>query len=129
MEQLSHPTEPVHLNQQEILDRLDGDWSLLAELSNLALAELPRMIDTLDQAAQSKDPNVIHRAVHRLIGSLGVFGPGPHTTAANELQEMARDGNIEPIPELFERLKLHLVGFRVAVESLAKEAHARADSR
>jgi len=111
----------------EILARLDGDSQLLADLCDLLLAELPRMMDSLKDAVRIEDANAAHRAAHRLKGSLSVFGAGPHLKACEALEKMALNCNMSEIPEILSRLESHLGQFSAAVAALGKESHARAD--
>jgi HPt (histidine-containing phosphotransfer) domain-containing protein len=116
----------VRLNKAEILARLDGDWQLLAELCDLALAETPGMIEALSAAIERQDADAVHRAAHRLKGALSVLGDGPHIAAAVALEEMGRNRELARADDTFDRLKRLLGEFGVAVAALGKEAYARA---
>jgi HPt (histidine-containing phosphotransfer) domain-containing protein len=118
--------DAVRLDAEQIAGRMDGDWQLLAELCEMAQAELPRMIESLDVAVRKEDADAVHRAAHRLIGSLSIFGPGPHIDALEAVQEKARNQSMAPAAEVFSRLKVHLDEFSAAVAALGKEAYARA---
>jgi HPt (histidine-containing phosphotransfer) domain-containing protein len=119
----------VRLDEAEILARLDGDCQLLAELCDMLLVELPRMMDTLIEAIRIEDANAVHRAAHRLKGSLSVFGEGAHIEDCVSLEEMAMKQDLARAPEVLSSMQGHLEEFRVAVASLGKECHARADRR
>ena len=49
----------VRLDEAEILARLDGDCQLLAELCDMLLVELPRMMNTLIEAIRIEDANIV----------------------------------------------------------------------
>lgn len=117
----------LHLNEEEILVRLDGDCQLLADLCDLSLTELPRMTQSLTEAVKVQDANAVHRAAHRLKGSLSVFGEGPHTYDCLALEEMALQNDLSRTPQILSALEKHLDQFRAAVAALGKESHARAD--
>lgn len=119
----------LHFDADEILARLDGDCQLLADLCDMAPAELPRMIQSLAEAVQSEDATAVHRAAHRLKGSLNIFGGGAHVRDCEALEEMAIRQDLSRTPEILSRLKEHLDEFSVAVAALGKETHARADRR
>jgi protein-histidine pros-kinase len=119
----------IRLNEEEILARLDGDCQLLADLCDLSLTELPRMLNSLTEAVRNEDANAVHRAAHRLKGSLSVFGAGPHIEASQALEEMALNHDLSRTPEVLSRLERHLDEFSAAVAALGKETHARADRR
>ncbi len=119
----------LELDEAEIVDRLGGDRELLAELCELSLAELPRMIQPLAEAVRIGDANAAHRAAHRLKGSLSLFGAGPHIRDCEVLEEMALEHDLSRAAELLRRLERHLNEFSAAVAALGKESHARADRR
>jgi HPt (histidine-containing phosphotransfer) domain-containing protein len=114
------------LDKAEILERLDGDWQLLAELCDMALAEVPRMLNPLSVAIAQRDAQGIHRAAHRLKGALVLFGRGPHIEEAETLEQMGRNQDLEQAAEVFSDLLNDLDELTAAVEVLGKEAHARA---
>jgi len=117
----------LQLNEGEILARLDGDCQLLADLCDLSLTELPRMMQTLAEAVKVRDANAVHRAAHRLKGSLSVFGEGPHIHDCLALEEMALNQDLSRTEEVLCGLERHLDQFSAAVDALGKESHARSD--
>jgi HPt (histidine-containing phosphotransfer) domain-containing protein len=119
----------VRLDEAGILARLDGDCQLLAELCDMLLAELPRMMNTLIEAVRIEDANAVHRAAHRLKGSLSIFGEGVHIEDCVSLEEMGIRRDLARVPEVLSSLQEHLDKFKVAVALLGKENHARADRR
>jgi chemotaxis protein histidine kinase CheA len=121
--------DAIQLNEEEILSRLDGDCQLLADLCDMALTELPRMMQSLAEAVKAQDANAMHRAAHRLKGSLSLFGEGPHIHDCITLEEMALRCDLSRTPEILSRFESHLERFRAAVVALGKESHARADRR
>jgi hypothetical protein len=117
------------LDEVQILHRLDGDWQLLADLCDLSLAELPRMLEPLVSAVRLEEANVMNRAAHRLKGALSIFGPGPHIDTLEALEAMGRNHDIVQTPEVLSRFERLLDEFSAAVAALGKEAHARASRR
>jgi HPt (histidine-containing phosphotransfer) domain-containing protein len=117
----------IKLDEAEILARLDGDCQLLADLCELSQAELPRMIQTLAEAVKTGEPNAVHRAAHRLKGSLSIFGTGPHIEDCIAMEELALKSDLSQTPEAMSRLERHLEEFSAAVSALGRESHARAN--
>jgi HPt (histidine-containing phosphotransfer) domain-containing protein len=117
----------IRLDEAEILARVDGDWQLLADLCDLAQAELPRMIHSLAEEVNLGNANAVHRAAHRLKGSLSIFGTGPQIEDCLSMEELALKEDLSQTPELLSRLERHLEEFSAAVAALGKESHARAD--
>lgn len=116
-------------DEAEILSRLDGDRQLLADLCEMSLVELPRMAQSLKDAVEQADANAVHRAAHRLKGSLSVFGAGPHIEDCEAMEEAALKKDLSRATEIHGLLGKHLEQFRAAIAALGKETHARADCR
>ena len=119
----------LQLNEAEILARLDGDCQLLADLCDLSLVELPRMIKSLAETIKTGEATAVHRAAHRLKGSLSIFGRVAHTLDLEALEEMALRQDLAQAPEILSRLEKHLDEFSAAVAALGKQSHARTDRR
>jgi HPt (histidine-containing phosphotransfer) domain-containing protein len=119
----------LQLDEAEILARLDDDRQLLADLCDMSLVELPGMVEPLVQAVQAEDAHALHRAAHRLKGSLSVFGEGPHVQDCEVMEEMALRNDLSETSEILVRLEKHLEQFRTAIAALGKETHARTDCR
>ena len=117
----------LKLDAAEVLARLDGDWQLLADLCDLSLTELPRMIQALTETVELKDANAVHRAAHRLKGSVSIFGAGPHIEDCLTMEEMALKSDLSQSSEVLSRLERHLECFSTAVTELGEESHARID--
>lgn len=117
----------IKLDEAEILARLDDDCQLLADLCDLSLAELPRLIQSLAVEVKAGDANAMHRAAHRLKGSLSIFGAGPHIEDCIAMEELALKSDLSQTPGAMSRLERHLEAFSAAVAALGKESHARTD--
>jgi HPt (histidine-containing phosphotransfer) domain-containing protein len=87
------------------------------------------MMNSLTEAVRIADANLVHRAAHRLKGSLSVFGPGPHIQDCETLEEMALNYGLAQAQEVLALMEKHLCEFSAAVAELGKETHARADRR
>src|SRR5262249_21710220 len=61
------------IDRQQVLDRIDGDEDLLAELSAIFQAESPRMLESLRTAIEALDAAAVHRVAHTLKGSVAIF--------------------------------------------------------
>jgi PAS domain S-box-containing protein len=88
----------------EILDRVQGDAALLAELVALLQAEAPRLLEDIGLAIGRGDARAVERAAHRLRGSVSSFGAPEATEAAMTLETMARSGDLETAPASRDRL-------------------------
>jgi HPt (histidine-containing phosphotransfer) domain-containing protein len=119
----------LQLNEVEILERLGGDSELLGDLCDMALTELPRMMQSLAETVKIGDANAVHRAAHRLKGALSVFGEGPHIHDCLTLEAMALEKDLSRTPEILSGLESHVGQLCRAVATLGRESHAHSDRR
>lgn len=85
------PVEPA-LDLEEVMARLDGDRSLLAELAERFQTEAPRMLSEVRRCCEAADAGGLERAAHSLRGCVSVFGASAVADAALALEVMARQG-------------------------------------
>jgi CheY-like chemotaxis protein len=112
------------LDLQEALDRVDGDRDLLSEIANLFLADADEMMDVVRQAVEAQDGPALHRAAHRLKGSVLTFAAAPAADAALALELLGRDGQVGSAPEAFKRLELEIGRLVSALTPLVKQQPA-----
>ena len=119
------PARPEQvLDLEEALDRVDGDRDLLNEIAGLFLADVDEMVDVVRKAVEAKDAGAIHRAAHRLKGSVVTFAAAPAGDAALALELMGRDGQIDAAPEAFTRLEFEIGRLVQALKPLVDEQAA-----
>jgi CheY-like chemotaxis protein len=85
------PTEPA-FDPVEMLARVEGDHSLLAELVAIFLAESPTRLAEIRRCLDAGDAKGVERAAHTLRGSVSSFGARVAAQAALALELTARDG-------------------------------------
>jgi HPt (histidine-containing phosphotransfer) domain-containing protein len=81
-------------DQQDALQRVEGDRELLAELVEIFRAESPRMMDDIRLAFRAGDPTRLERAAHALRGSVGSLGARAVASAAGQLEALGRGGSL-----------------------------------
>jgi PAS domain S-box-containing protein len=79
---------------QDVLARVEGDRTLLAELIEIFRNESPRMVAEIKRCAESGDVKGLQRAAHALKGSAGNLGAGGARRAALALEMLAREGRM-----------------------------------
>jgi HPt (histidine-containing phosphotransfer) domain-containing protein len=123
-------TDPVHqapakpeqiLDLQETLDRVAGDRDLLSEIATIFLADAGEMVDVARKAVEARDAAALHRAAHRLKGSVATFAAAPAADAAIALELLGRDGQVDTAPEAFKRLELEIRRLIDALTPVAKQ--------
>lgn len=61
------------IDERELLDRLDGDTDLLAELVPLFLDDYPLLLEEIRSAIEKTDLEQLRRAAHTLKGTVSNF--------------------------------------------------------
>jgi HPt (histidine-containing phosphotransfer) domain-containing protein len=123
----SKPNGPANGNADAVLDpagaleRVDGDRELLGEIIGLFQQDIDTLMEELEAAVRSKDPEAIMRTAHRLKGSVATFAARPATAAALHLETMGREGNIADADAAFADLKTELARLQPVLESLRLE--------
>lgn len=72
-----------------LLERLEGDRTLLAEMVHLFDAETPALIDKAQASLNQGDFAGLQRIAHTLKGTIGNFGVGPALYSAGALEDAA----------------------------------------
>jgi two-component system sensor histidine kinase/response regulator len=83
------------LNRVSILERLDGNEELLAELIQLFLEEAPLLIATMREALQKADMPTLGRTAHSMKGAASNFLAYGVANAALNLEKETKNGDIE----------------------------------
>jgi PAS domain S-box-containing protein len=104
------------LDPKELLERVEGDRDLLADMIRLFRAEALSLLQTLREAVEKNDASAISRASHTLKGALGNFGPGPAYQAAQNMDEMARTGDVKAANALLSVLESEIERLQAALE-------------
>src|SRR5207248_10364829 len=64
----------TRLDRAAILARVEGDTTLLREVTDLFLEDAPRLLAEIRDAISRKDAKALERAAHALKGSIANFG-------------------------------------------------------
>jgi two-component system, sensor histidine kinase and response regulator len=91
----NHQRPVERLDRALLLERLEGDHELLAELIELFLADAPHKLETMRDALRCGDMPAVERAAHSLKGAAGSLSAQITAGAASRLEQNARDGNVE----------------------------------
>jgi HPt (histidine-containing phosphotransfer) domain-containing protein len=75
-----------------LLEAFDNNRSLLAQIINVFLADLPAKIDRLHTAAAAGDAGDVFTAIHTIRGAVGMLSRGNAYEAALALERDARLG-------------------------------------
>jgi HPt (histidine-containing phosphotransfer) domain-containing protein len=105
------------VNLPELLDRVENDEDLLAELLALFQEDLPESRAALQTAIDRGNLRDIERAAHRLKGMLANLSARDTASLAAEIESTARAGNAQKIPELVSMFDLLITAFSTALDS------------
>jgi HPt (histidine-containing phosphotransfer) domain-containing protein len=116
-------TSPSHdqqrLDRDSILERLEGNQDLLAELVELFLSEAPELIETMQKAMQSGEMLALEHSAHSMKGAAGNFSASSTVSAASQLEKDAKNRDLAAAKEslaalelAIERLMPELAGLR-----------------
>jgi CheY-like chemotaxis protein len=107
-----------------LLDRIDGDLTLLAELVELFRAEHPVNLRALQQAIDAQNADGLSGAGHALKGALGNLSALAASSMAAELEAFGKARNFTQAQDTLDRLTLELGQVMLALEALCP-AHAQ----
>ena len=113
--------EPAAVDAAALMDRLDGDRELLAELVELYLEDSPALVEEIRAAIEAGDAERMRRAAHTLKGSVGNFCAPAASAAGLELENAGREGALDRAPEIFDRLVGEIGRVRTALEALVRQ--------
>jgi two-component system sensor histidine kinase/response regulator len=99
------------LNRASLLERVEGDQELLAEMIQLFLADAPQLIDAMRKALLQGDMVLLERAAHSLKGAAGNMSAEVTVGAALRLEQSAKKGDAESS-------KANLVALEGAIQRL-----------
>jgi two-component system sensor histidine kinase/response regulator len=108
-ENLSQQVE--QLDRASLLERVEGDQELLAEMIRLFLADAPQLLNAMRNALQQGDMILLQRSAHSMKGAAGNMSAQVTVDAASQLEQSAKNGDAESS-------RANLVALEGAVERL-----------
>ena len=110
------------LNPAELLEHVDGDRELLAEIVQLFEIALPTILQELRESIAKGDATEIARAAHTLKGSVANFGRQAAYRAVEQMEDFAKQDDmprtaavLDVVESELKRLQAALGPFRTAV--------------
>ena len=104
------------------LARCGGDKDLLRELCDLYLEEQPKMLDAIRVAVAQRDATSLHRAAHKLKGSISTFGATRVSEAAQQLETSGQSADFSRVEHELEALKREIETFTPVLTELRKRS-------
>jgi PAS domain S-box-containing protein len=82
-----------HLDRATVLERVEGDQELLADMIQLFLADAPQLLGVMRHALQQGDMILLERSAHSMKGAAGNFSAKVTLQAASLLEQSAKAGD------------------------------------
>jgi HPt (histidine-containing phosphotransfer) domain-containing protein len=108
-----------------LLEGVGGNRRLLQKLSRLFLADLPKLVERIKTAFDSRDGEELAKAAHALKGSIGNFGAAKAVEAASEIERLGRAGELASAQEAWVTLESELSAVRRELQGLGSPATKR----
>src|SRR6266566_9932849 len=99
------------LDRASLLERVEGDQGLLAEMIQLFLADAPELLGAMRSALQRGDMILLERSAHSMKGAAGNMSAQVTVNSALQLEQSAKKGDAEST-------KANLAALETAVERL-----------
>ncbi len=93
------------VNEQELLERVDGDRAFIAELADVFRDDYPKQMSVARQAIGVGDAERLRRASHAMKGALSNLAAKQATGFAISLEEMGKSGNLSGAEEALAQLE------------------------
>ncbi len=101
-------TDPAVIDWEQAVTRFGGDEGVVSELAELFVAECPRLTAAMREAIDAGNAADLRLHAHTLKGSAGVFMAQRTVNAAQRLEHMGRDGNLDGAEEALTALAAEL---------------------
>jgi two-component system sensor histidine kinase/response regulator len=109
------------LERKALLEALENDVLLLEEVIGVFLADSPEKMNILRAAVTLRDSNQIAAVSHSLRGGLSIFGAHVAAEAAQKLEYMGRQREVESVDEAFSLLEHEMALVTSALDQILSE--------
>ena len=116
-----HTYQHSALDRADLLDRADGDATLLRDMVRLFLEALPAHLAALGNAVSRRDGLALWQTAHAMKGMVGNFGKSPAHASASRLERMGKSGDLSEIEADWSRLQDDVAQLRAELLALDLE--------
>jgi HPt (histidine-containing phosphotransfer) domain-containing protein len=113
---------PLVVEKKALLESMENDAELLKTVIGIFLADCPGMLGAIRAGVNSHDPHKVMNASHALKGSVSVFGAKSAVEAAQTLESLGKQENLDGVNEALCVLEQEIALVLFALERLANEA-------
>ena len=118
-------TSSLVLDSAALMQHVDGDASLLAEVLGLFQQDKEMLIVDLRGAVERGDAQGIERAAHRLKGALATLGARAASEAARKLEKLGADGAVAGTGDALQEIESEMAKLEPELAELAGGVAAR----
>ncbi len=104
-----------------LMERLDGDIELAAEIMTAFLQTVPDQIRIIQEEAEAGIDNRGRKTAHAIKGTSGNTGCMPLSETAARLEQLFRDNDVKQLPEQVKILQARFENTRQEIESFLRE--------
>jgi len=108
-------------DRTKVLERVEGDETLLRELVQIFLEESPKQLTLLQRAIETANPEQIERTAHSLKGELSYLGLPEAARKAKDLEQMGHERTLRAAVNLFPAFRAEVSGATAAMRHLLAE--------
>jgi signal transduction histidine kinase/DNA-binding response OmpR family regulator len=120
-EEGDHDDDPGVLDKSGLWARIGGDGEVLKTLVDAFLEVTPETLKKIREAVAGRDAKAVERAARHLKGSLGTLSASNALRIAEDLEQVARSGNLAPAPDLAQTLEQDVASVREALQEMVLE--------
>jgi PAS domain S-box-containing protein len=117
----SQPASGEVLDRAALLEHMEGDPELLAEMVALFLQDCPQLLAAVREALARGDARALRAAAHSLKGTVSNFAAPSATAAALRLERMGREGDLRQAEEGCAALETEIERLKPLLANLCQE--------
>ena len=107
-------------DRKDTLTRMDGDWELFREVTEIFVLDSRKMLEMVHDAITAGDGRGLNRSAHTLKGALGNFSARVPMELAQKLERLGKSGDLSGAWEPYAALETELERLREALEHCAR---------
>jgi histidine phosphotransfer protein HptB len=105
---------------ESLLDMLESDQEVLAEIINCYLVESPKIVATMQTSVTNEDADTLYKAAHSLKSSSASLGAMNLYQLCLQLELKGKSGNLEGVLELMSQLINEYAQVEIALKKIAQ---------
>ena len=113
------------VDRSALLGRLDGDEELLQQLIDIFMTESKPLQEQVAQSVRENDAQALERGAHKLKGAVSVFGASQAMQAAQALEKMGKQCELNGAPDALRELEKQMAALENALSALKRGACQR----